>query len=354
MSKKFDPRILLDVALFIGTSTSIYYILSYLIGNVGQQGPSASKTTQKKALESKRRLRLTNPDALSNLDEYESILLANVVSPDEIATGFSAVGGLDDIIEELREAVLYPLMEPEVFSAYSSLLSAPKGVLLYGPPGCGKTMLAKALAKESGANFLNIKMSAILDKWLGESNKLVAAIFSLAQKLEPCIVFIDEIDSFLRERASSDHEITAMLKAEFMTLWDGLTTGGRVMVLGATNRPNDIDKAILRRMPKKFAVPLPKTPERLKIFRLVLKDVSLEPSFDWDFLGDQSIGMSGSDINEVCRDAVMKAARETIRMNFKGGQRVADHKMRNLRTDDFFNATAAAPKLPFNIVPELD
>lgn len=126
------------------------------------------------------------------------------------------IGGLEDIISSLRESVIFPLLYPEIFRS-SSLIGAPKGVLLYGPPGCGKTMLAKALAKESGATFINIAASVLTNKWFGESNKLVAGLFSLARKTQPSIIFIDEIDSFLRERSKGDHEVTAMMKAEFMT-----------------------------------------------------------------------------------------------------------------------------------------
>lgn len=149
-------------------------------------------------------------------------------------------------------------------------------------------MLAKALAKESGATFINVAISVLTNKWFGESNKLVAGLFGLARKTQPCIIFIDEIDSFLRERTKGDHEATAMMKAEFMTyttldhrlspnkltllcrLWDGLTSSeDRIMVLGATNRPNDIDSAILRRMPKRFAVRLPDASQRKRILTLV-------------------------------------------------------------------------------------
>lgn len=126
------------------------------------------------------------------------------------------IGGLDPIISSLRESVIYPLLYPNLFAS-SALLGAPKGVLLFGPPGCGKTMLAKALAKESGATFINIAASVLTNKWYGESNKLVAGLFSLARKAQPSIVFIDEIDSFLRERTKGDHEVTGMMKAEFMT-----------------------------------------------------------------------------------------------------------------------------------------
>lgn len=158
-----------------------------------------------------------------------------VIHPDDINVTFSGacfpllklpfmtylpnvdIGGLDPIISHLREAIIYPLLYPKIFSATSSLISAPKGVLLYGPPGCGKTMLAKALAKESRATFINIAASVLTNKWYGESNKLVAGLFSLARKTQPSIIFIDEIDSFLRERTKGDHEVTGMMKAEFMT-----------------------------------------------------------------------------------------------------------------------------------------
>ena len=126
------------------------------------------------------------------------------------------IGGLEPIISSLQESVIFPLRYPDLFAS-SSLLGAPKGVLLFGPPGCGKTMLAKALAKESGATFINIAASVLTNKWYGESNKLVAGLFSLARKAQPSIVFIDEIDSFLRERTKGDHEVTGMMKAEFMT-----------------------------------------------------------------------------------------------------------------------------------------
>jgi ATP-dependent 26S proteasome regulatory subunit len=143
------------------------------------------------------------------------------------------MGGVDEIIQDVRESVIFPLLQPQLFQK-SSLLGAPKGVLLYGPPGTGKTMLAKCLAKESGATFINLHVSTLTEKWFGESQKLVHAVFSLAAKLAPAIVFIDEIDSFLRERRSSDHEAMSMMKAEWMALWDGLATGEnmRVLVLG--------------------------------------------------------------------------------------------------------------------------
>jgi ATPase family AAA domain-containing protein 1 len=126
------------------------------------------------------------------------------------------IGGMDDIIEELKESVIYPLTLPHLYTSSSTLLAAPSGVLLYGPPGCGKTMLAKALAHESGACFINLHISTLTEKWYGDSNKLVSAVFSLARKLQPSIVFIDEIDAVLGTRRSGEHEASGMVKAEYV------------------------------------------------------------------------------------------------------------------------------------------
>lgn len=275
------------------------------------------------------------------LTPYEQKIVTEVVAPEDIGVTFESIGGLDAIIDELRESVIYPLTSPHLFAGHSSLLTAPKGVLLYGPPGCGKTMLAKALARESGACFINLHISTLTEKWYGDSNKMVNAVFSLARKLQPCIIFIDEIDAVLRQRSAQDHEASAMVKAEFMTCWDGLLSsakeggggaGGdgsnRIMVLGATNRINDIDEAILRRLPKKFHIPLPDAAQRMRILKLILRDTKLDDGsageeggeragFSYDELVRLTAGFSGSDLKEACRDAAMVPLREMIRRRRK-------------------------------------
>jgi len=133
---------------------------------------------------------------------------------DKRLTALKDIGGLEDIIEELKESVIYPLTMPHLYSHAAPLLSAPSGVLLYGPPGCGKTMLAKAVAHESGASFINLHISTLTEKWYGDSNKLVRAVFSLARKMQPAIIFIDEIDAVLGTRRSNEHEASGMVKAE--------------------------------------------------------------------------------------------------------------------------------------------
>lgn len=287
------------------------------------------------------------------LSQYEQTIAMEVVSPNEIPVTFDDIGGLDMIIEELTESVIYPLTMPQLYSQHSSLLSAPSGVLLYGPPGCGKTMLAKALAKESGASFINLHISTLTEKWYGDSNKLVAAVFSLARKLQPTIVFIDEIDAVLGQRRSGEHEASGMVKAEFMTHWDGLASSTkqdgsqRICILGATNRIQDIDEAILRRMPKKFPVSLPNASQRRQIFGITLAETRIDESiaadgrlaFDLDALVRISAGMSGSDIKEACRDAAMVPVREHIRNMRQSGKNIRgirSEAVRGLQTEDFF------------------
>ncbi|XP_044516270.1 outer mitochondrial transmembrane helix translocase [Gracilinanus agilis] len=157
------------------------------------------------------------------LSEYEMSIAAHLVDPLNMHVTWSDIAGLDDVITDLKDTVILPIKKKHLFEN-SRLLQPPKGVLLYGPPGCGKTLIAKATAKEAGCRFINLQPSTLTDKWYGESQKLAAAVFSLAIKLQPSIIFIDEIDSFLRSRSSSDHEATAMMKAQFMSLWDGLDT----------------------------------------------------------------------------------------------------------------------------------
>ncbi|SMN22482.1 similar to Saccharomyces cerevisiae YGR028W MSP1 Mitochondrial protein involved in sorting of proteins in the mitochondria [Maudiozyma saulgeensis] len=314
MSRKFDFKAFVDLSVLVGTGVSLWYLLRQLRNDV-QGGPiGRSKESKEKEITQWTKLTERNAELIDmELNAYEQAILPSVVMPQDIDVSFNDVGGLETIITDLHESVIFPLTMPEVYTN-SPLLKAPSGVLLYGPPGCGKTMLAKALAHESGANFISIRMSTIMDKWYGESNKIVEAIFTLGNKIQPCIIFIDEIDSFLRERSQSDHEVTATVKAEFMTLWDGLLGNGRVMIIGATNRLNDIDSAFLRRMPKRFVVSLPNLEQRKKILQVLLKDTEVDSeNFSIDAIATNAKGLSGSDLKELCREAVLNAAKEYIR-----------------------------------------
>ncbi|KAF8827958.1 P-loop containing nucleoside triphosphate hydrolase protein [Lentinula edodes] len=336
VSHNVSKHLVVEIALLVASQAALYYTLRWAIGSFTG---GDKKNVNAKQMEALKRLGHTE----LKLNEYESVVANEVIHPDDIPVKFSDIGGLDPIIASLRESIIYPLLYPSLFTSNSSLLGAPKGVLLYGPPGCGKTMLAKALAKESGATFINIAASVLTNKWFGESNKLVAGLFSLAKKTQPSIIFIDEIDSFLRERSSGDHEVTAMMKAEFMTLWDGLLSStDRILVLGATNRPNDIDSAIFRRLPKRFAVTLPDFDQRLKILKLMLQDVTLSPELSLEILAQASEGLSGSDLKELCRAAAMVPVRDYMRENLSNGEvlteeQLKDFKPRSVTLQDFLS-----------------
>ncbi|KAH0544301.1 hypothetical protein FGG08_001564 [Glutinoglossum americanum] len=349
-------RLLQDLILAVAAPISVYYLIKYALARLDPEAERKEEARQKSAAVLRRlddsyaasgdvtgKRRRTEDLALS---QYEYTIATEVIAPEDIRVSFNDIGGLNDIIEELKESVIYPLILPHLYSHSSPLLSAPAGVLLYGPPGCGKTMLAKALAHESGACFINLHISTLTEKWYGDSNKLVAAVFSLARKLQPAIVFIDEIDAVLGTRRTGEHEVSGMVKAEFMTHWDGLTSANtqgrpeRILILGATNRIQDIDEAILRRMPKKFPVSLPAAPQRRRILDLILRDTKLDKDdFDMDYLVRVTAGMSGSDIKEACRDAAMVPVREFIRHKIgtrEQMQGIDPNDVRGVRTDDFF------------------
>ncbi|XP_077418591.1 outer mitochondrial transmembrane helix translocase [Vanacampus margaritifer] len=248
------------------------------------------------------------------LTEYEMNIASQLVDPQTMKVSWRDIAGLDEIINELQDTVILPFQKRHLLAG-SKLFQPPKGVLLFGPPGCGKTMIAKATAKASGCKFINLQASTLTDMWYGESQKLTAAVFSLAVKLQPCIIFIDEIESFLRNRSSLDHEATAMMKAQFMSLWDGLETSSatQVMVMGATNRPQDVDPAILRRMPTTFHVGLPDTKQRHDILRLILAEENLSSTINLKEIAEKTKDYSGSDLRELCRDAAMYRVRDYVR-----------------------------------------
>lgn len=202
-------------------------------------------------------------------------------------------------------------------------------------------MIAKATAKEAGARFVNLDVSQITDKWYGESQKLATAVFTLAAKLSPCIIFIDEIDSLLRVRDSHDHEATAMVKAQFMQMWDGLETNheATVVVMGATNRPKDVDKAILRRMPATFHVGLPDVHQRKAILKRILEMEAVSPDVDYVRLSNLTEGFSGSDLREACRTASVYRMRELMALKAQNSEDDTN-VLRDITNEDMLKAIA--------------
>lgn len=295
-----------------------YYSAKWLMKNLDPTNKSKKKAIEK----AEDILRKLGPNikrqAVTNLNDYELVIASHLVVPENISVSWDSIAGLDHVCQEIKESLVFPVCHRDMFSG-SALYQAPKGVLLYGPPGCGKTLIAKATAKEAGMRFINLDVAMLTDKWYGESQKLASAVFSLAVKIQPCIVFIDEIDSFLRARNSSDHEATAMMKTQFMMLWDGLNTesDSTVIVMGATNRPQDLDKAILRRMPAQFHIGLPSEDQRLKILQLILRQEKLSRDVEFAQLARMTNGYSGSDLREMCRNASVYRIRKVMREKSK-------------------------------------
>uniref|UniRef100_A0AAY4C0Y8 non-chaperonin molecular chaperone ATPase n=1 Tax=Denticeps clupeoides TaxID=299321 RepID=A0AAY4C0Y8_9TELE len=233
---------------------------------------------------------------------------------------WSDIGGMEEVKLKLKQAVEWPLRHPEAFSRMG--IQPPKGVLLYGPPGCSKTMIAKALANESGLNFLAIKGPELLSKYVGESERAVQEVFRKARAVAPSIVFFDEIDALAGERGHSSRSsgVGDRVLAQLLTEMDGVEQLRDVTVLAATNRPDMIDKALMRpgRLDRIVYVPLPDASTRAEIFRLQFISMPVGPDVDLDDLVEKTEKYSGAEITAVCREAALLALQEDIK-----AQRVA-------------------------------
>ncbi|XP_009351716.2 uncharacterized protein LOC103943204 [Pyrus x bretschneideri] len=275
-------------------------------------------------------------------DEYESNFVSAVVPPGEIGVRFDDVGALEDVKRALNELVILPMRRPELFS-HGNLLRPCKGILLFGPPGTGKTLLAKALATEAGANFISITGSTLTSKWFGDAEKLTKALFSFASKLAPVIIFVDEVDSLLGARGGSfEHEATRRMRNEFMAAWDGLRSkdSQRILILGATNRPFDLDDAVIRRLPRRIYVDLPDVENRKKILSIFLAQENLASGFQFDKLSEATDGYSGSDLKNLCIAAAYRPVQELLEEEKKDIKSDAATVLRPLNLDDFIQSKA--------------
>ncbi|KAI8967926.1 P-loop containing nucleoside triphosphate hydrolase protein, partial [Mycotypha africana] len=263
----------------------------------------------------------TLEDGTLNLDqlkkscnEYERKLLSRVVDPSKVYSSFKDVRAPPQTIETLQMLISLPLIRPDLFQKGLLKKNFIPGVLLFGPPGTGKTMLAKAVAKDSGSRMLDIQASDVYDMYVGQGEKNVKAIFSLARKLSPCVIFIDEVDSLMNQRGSdysskSHREIIN----QFMVEWDGISSNNQgVIVMAATNRPFDLDDAVLRRMPRRILVDLPNEEDRKEILNILLQDENLQEEVSIDRLAKLTEHYSGSDLKNVCVTAALKAVQQEV------------------------------------------
>ncbi|XP_057456661.1 uncharacterized protein LOC130747672 isoform X3 [Lotus japonicus] len=293
--------------------------------------------------------------SLKNLakDEFESNFISAVVPPGEIGVKFDDIGALEDVKKALNELVILPMRRPELFT-HGNLLRPVKGILLFGPPGTGKTLMAKALATEAGANFISVSGSTLTSKWFGDAEKLTKALFSFASKLAPVIIFVDEVDSLLGARGGAfEHEATRRMRNEFMAAWDGLRSkeNQRILILGATNRPFDLDDAVIRRLPRRIYVDLPDADNRKKILRIILKHENLDPDFQFDKLANLTDGYSGSDLKNLCITAAYRPVQELLEEEKAGDNNITNVALRPLNLDDFVQSKSkVGPSVAYDAV----
>ena len=225
------------------------------------------------------------------------------------------IGGLEDVKKNLQEMILYPIEHPDKFHKFG--MSPSKGVLFYGPPGCGKTLLAKAVAHECSSNFISIKGPELLTMWFGESEANVREVFDKARGAAPCVLFFDELDSVGIARGSSQGDAGGAgdrVLNQLLTEMDGVGSKKNLFFIGATNRPDILDEALIRpgRLDQLIYIPLPDKPSRVSVIKAVLRKSPIAPNINFDFLGELTEGFTGADITELCQRATKAAIRESI------------------------------------------
>ncbi|KAF9942314.1 hypothetical protein BGZ65_005098 [Modicella reniformis] len=267
---------------------------------------------------------------IEECDRYERRLFGSIVDPDQIKTTFKNTIIPSETIQTLQTMITLPLVRPQLFSYGLLQDEFLSGLLLFGPPGTGKTLLAKAVAKESGARMLEIKASNIFDMYVGEGEKNVSAVFRLARKLSPCVIFLDEVDSIFCSRArggsggigggnSSQREILN----QFMVEWDGLRSSGQnqgIVVMASTNRPFELDDAVLRRLPRRILVDLPSEEARHQILKVYLGKEQLEDDVEIKEIAKRTEFFSGSDLKNLCVSATLACVREDVENEIRGLQ----------------------------------
>ena len=237
----------------------------------------------------------------------------NMLNDEGKAVDFTEIGGLTEQIRELREVIELPLTNPELFHRVG--IKAPKGVLLYGPPGTGKTLLARALAANINGTFLKVVASAIVDKYIGESARIIREMFGYAKDHAPCVIFMDEIDAIggsrFSEGTSADREIQRTLM-ELLSQLDGFESLGAVKIVMATNRPDILDPALLRpgRLDRKIEIPLPNEASRLEILKIHAQAITKRGDIDYESVVRLADGFNGADLRNVCTEAGLFAIRD--------------------------------------------
>ncbi|XP_020510939.2 spastin-like [Labrus bergylta] len=301
-------------------------------------GPADSKATPRTGRPPNGRPGAMRPPLKRDMKNFKNVdsKLANLILNEIVDSGasvsFDDIAGQELAKQALQEIVILPALRPELFTG----LRAPaRGLLLFGPPGNGKTMLAKAVAAESNATFFNISAASLTSKYVGEGEKLVRALFAVARELQPSVIFIDEVDSLLCERREGEHDASRRLKTEFLVQFDGVQSGGddKVLVMGATNRPQELDEAVLRRFAKRVYVALPDEQTRCTLLRNLLgKQGNPLSASELSYVAKKTAGYSGSDLTSLAKDAALGPIRELGPDQVRS---MAASEMRNINRKDF-------------------
>ena len=244
------------------------------------------------------------------------------------------IGGLEETKRELQEMVRYPIEHRGLFEKFG--MQASRGVLFYGPPGCGKTLMAKAIANECGANFISVKGPELLNMWFGGSEANVRDLFDKARAASPCILFFDEMDSIARARGSgSGSDTSDRVINQILSEIDGMGSGKTLFIIGATNRPDILDPGIMRpgRLDQLIYIPLPDWESRVSIFKANLRKSPIDDDIGYEQLADVTEGFSGADITEICQRAAKNAIRESITAEIERQKRVEDGELTQEEAD---------------------
>ncbi|MBS85519.1 MAG: AAA family ATPase [Candidatus Heimdallarchaeota archaeon] len=274
-----------------------------------------------------------NPSSSEENSEYDKVLETSIVSETPDLT-LDDVAGLEDVKRSLREAIVLPLKRPDLFTGSRQPW---RGILLHGPPGCGKTMIAKATAGDIKATFFNISAAVLVSKWLGESEKLVKRLYELAKEKQPSIIFIDEVDSLTQSRSENENDAMRRVKTQLLSSMEGISSNkdDRVVTIGATNVPWEIDSAFRRRFQRRIYVPLPDEKARKIIFEINSRGIELDKSIDFKKLSKITNDYTGSDIANICREAIMAPIRELDSTNMIDDSSI---KAREVTHNDYTNA----------------
>merc|ERR1712086_760121 len=251
-------------------------------------------------------------------------------------TTWDDIGGLQGVKRDLKELVQYPVEHPEKFEKFG--MSPSKGVLFYGPPGCGKTLMAKAVANECQANFISVKGPELLTMWFGESEANVRDVFEKARQAAPCVLFFDELDSIAQQRGGSSGDgggAADRVMNQLLTEMDGVGAKKNVFIVGATNRPDIIDTALMRpgRLDQLIYIPMPDYDSRLGILRATLRKSPVSKDVDLSYLAAQTDKFTGADLTEICQTACKLAIREEIERDIEH-QRMKEDAGEEMDEDD--------------------